>query len=256
MQTSDEDYSDRENIILDNKSTNGELPKLPAETPEWGIKLLEIMQGEFRAVANAMGQVEADNKNTKINVQRIEKKLTQVEKHNKNLECENAQLKGKLLDLEYRQQRNNLVFEGISDSQNETDFDCIRKLHHVLRGIPGIDVNKFRIDRCHCLDGPFRPSRTRRVICTFNWYYDIQCTLRHRKQLPKGIYVSEDVPEKWIDRRKILKPVFNAAKRDKVLKDKMHLTRDKLIIDSQVFTAGPKFNLDKVNDILNLQATC
>ena len=120
---------------------------------------------------------------------------------NRVLEEENVQLCEKLLDLEYKQRRNNLIFEGVYDNVNESDLDCITKLHQVLRVIPGIDVDKFRIDRCHHLDRPYKTTGSRRIICCFNWYYDVQCILRNRKQLPPGVYVSEDLPEEWIDRR-------------------------------------------------------
>ena len=140
--------------------------------------------------------------------------MIKIEERNRVLEDENIQLKEKLLDLEYRQRRNNLIFDGIADNSNETDLQCIRKLCFVLRGIPGLNVEEFQIDRCQWLDGHFRPGINRRVICAFNYYYDIQCILRNRKLLPKGIYVSEDLPEEWVDHRKILKPIFNATRRD------------------------------------------
>ena len=31
------------------------VPTLPAKTPDWGIKLLEIIQGEFRKVNESIG---------------------------------------------------------------------------------------------------------------------------------------------------------------------------------------------------------
>ena len=89
----------------------------------------------------------------------------------------------------------------------------MNKLQQVLRSIPGLDVKCFKIDRCHHLDGLFKPTTTCRLICAFNWYYDVQCILRNRKQFLKGIYISEGLPEEWIERRKILKPLFNAAKK-------------------------------------------
>ena len=116
-----------------------------------------------------------------------------------------------MFDLEYRQRRNNLLFEGIADSENESDMHCINKLRNILRCIPGLDRN-FVIDRCHRMDGPFNPSKTRRVICAFNWYVDVQVILKNRKILPNGIFVNEDLPEEWVDRRKVLHPIYNSAK--------------------------------------------
>ena len=186
----------------------------------------------------------------------MERCLSIVEDKNCSLENENVQLKEKLLDLEYRQCRCNLVFEGIADSPNETDLQCIQKLRFMLRNIPGLDVNYFRIDRCHRLDGSFKPGVNQRVICAFNWYYDVQCILKARKSLPKNVYVSEDLLEEWIDRRKVLKPIFNTAKRMESLKDKTYLNKDKLVINGKYYMAGPESNLTDVNDVVDTVSTC
>ena len=93
-------------------------------------------------------------------------------------------------------------------------------------------------------------------MCTFNRYVDVQLILINRKHLPKGIYISEDFSEEWIDQRKVLKPIYNAAKRHEKLKHKMHLSRDKLVIDGLTFIADPSCNLGEVNKILDVQSTC
>ena len=84
----------------------------------------------------------------------------------------------------------------------------------------------------------------------------MQCILKGRKYLPKGVFVSEDLPEEWKDRRKILKPIFNAAKRNESLKSGTHLTKDKLIINKKVITAGPNSNLSDVANIIDPTSTC
>ena len=90
----------------------------------------------------------------------------------------------------------------------------------------------------------------------FNWHVDVQFILRNCKLLPRGVYVNEDLPEEWLDRRKVLKPVYNAAKRRDDLKYKTHLAKDKLIIDGQTFSAGPDSNLQEVNKILDIKSSC
>ena len=168
---------------------------LPPETPSWGIKLLEVMQNEFRLCTKSMS--EETQTNTKAIVE-VQKKLAKVELKNESLEKENVLLREKILDIEFRQRRNNLIFEGIKDSDNESDRDCILKLRSLLCNIPGLDSG-FKLDRCYRLDGAFKPTKTRRILCTFNWHVDVQFILRNRRRLPKGIYVNEDLPEEWVD---------------------------------------------------------
>ena len=201
---------------MDSDDENEQLvPKslLPEGTPDWGIKLLEILRGDMKVMSKQLAAVEIQCTSNSMQMDNMAKKLVVVEEENKHLTEENHLLKEKVLDLEYRQCRNNLLFEGIPDSQSESDLDCIQKLRYSLRGIPGLNCDDFKIERCHRIDGKFAINKTRRVICCFNWHYEVQCILRNRKQLPKNIYVSKDLPEEWIDRRRVLKPIFNAARK-------------------------------------------
>ena len=174
------------------------------------------------------------------------------------MESENTNLKERLLELEYRQTRNNLLFEGLAESENESEYDCIMKIRRLLKCIPGLDSN-FRVDRCHRIDGPYKPcaAKPRRIICVFNWFVDVQFILQNRKQLPKGVYVNEDLPDEWLDRRKILRPIYNAAKRRDLLKGKTHMSKDKLIIGDETISAAPICNIDTISKLgLDATATC
>ena len=155
--------------------------KIPDETPEWGTKLFEFIEMKFEGVNQKINHIERSSKKNSSSVKKMTKKLESVELRNKALVAENLDLKEHLLEVEYRQRRSNLIFEGITDNLDETDLDCIRKLRHALSNIPGLDAENFRIDRCHRLDGKFKLTKSRRLICCFNWYYDVQCILKNKK---------------------------------------------------------------------------
>ena len=72
----------------------------------------------------------------------------------------------------------------------------------------------------------------------------------------EGIFVSEDFPEEWVDRRKVLKPIFNAAKRMENLKDKTHLLKDSLVINGRAFTVSPENNLSEISNVIDITTTC
>ena len=62
------------------------LPNLPSDTPDWGLRLLEIMQ----SVANTVTKVQSDSKGISKSVKDIECKLSKVEEKNRSLEKENV----------------------------------------------------------------------------------------------------------------------------------------------------------------------
>ena len=104
------------------------LGSLPPETPQWGMRLLEIIPTEFSSVNTSISMVEEENKGHSTQIAAIETRLNAVKECNKVLENENNELKEKLLELEYHQRRSNLIFEGILDGSNESDLQCIEKL--------------------------------------------------------------------------------------------------------------------------------
>ena len=52
---------------------------------------------------------------------------------NSRLRKENTELKEKLLDLEVRQNVNNVIIEGIDDSPRETGFDAYNKVCTIMK---------------------------------------------------------------------------------------------------------------------------
>ena len=74
--------------------------------------------------------------------------------------------------------------------------------------------------------------------------------------MPKGVYVNEDLPDEWLDRRKLLKPIYNAAKHQDNLKDKTFFVRDKLIINGKSYSVGLEHNLVELEGVIDVAQTC
>ena len=123
----------------------------------------------------------------------------------------------------------------------------------MLRAVLGLSWEDFKIECCHRIDGKFNVNNTCHVICCSNWYHDVQCILKNRKSLPKDIYVTEDLPEEWVDRRRVLKLIFNAARHTENLKEKLFLTKDKLVIDGKTYTANTAI---EANSVIDVPGTC
>ena len=70
------------------------------------------------------------------------------------------------------------------------------------------------------------------------------------------MFVTEDIPEEWMNLRKILKPIFNATCKDANLRTRTKLVHDKLVIDGCTYTVAPINNINEVNDIVNTQLSC
>lgn len=79
--------------------------------------------------------------------------------------------------------------------------------------------------------------------------------LEQRSYLPSGVFVNEDYPEEWKERRRLLRPILNLAK-GSTFRDSTFLTRDKLIVDGKQFTVSPYNNLTELPADLTPAKSC
>ena len=236
--------------------------QIPDGTPEWGklmFGILQQVQGDLKSLCKSnkstkkkLKSVSEKNNATSQLATSLAKKVITLETTSNLLQEQHCELKEKILDLEFRQRRNNLVFDGLPEVRNETDYDCFQKVLYIIRNIPGINTSNVKIDRCHRLGS----GKNRAIIACFNWYGDVTAILRGRRNLPRGVFVSEDYPMEWIDRRRVLRPIYNQLIKNSGFTGKVYLNRDKLIVDGKVYSAGPISNLAELQPILSLASTC
>ncbi len=231
------------------------IPGKDASAGEWGMFLFnqfKVMNQNIEFLRQS-SSFSADQANDALDqIKTVSSTVALVVTENTKLKQENIDLNEKLLRLECYQRRNNLVFEGIRESRYETDYDVYRKLVTVLSEIPQLRncAQFIRISRCHCL-GPYIPNQHRPVIAHFHWFGDLRFILRNRSKLPSGVYVREDFPPEIEDRRRVLRPILNAANHNDNYRGKAKLSVDKLIINHKVYTVAPVNNLKDLPDDLN-----
>lgn len=108
----------------------------------------------------------------------------------------------KVVDLEARSKRNNLVFHGVEESADENcmdlALDLIDRGCHVTKGVT--------LERVHRIGGRKRGNKSRPLIVKFLDFQDKVLVQRGRKNLPKDISVSDDLPQPIRNARKCLVP--------------------------------------------------
>ena len=104
----------------------------------------------------------------------------------------------------------------------------------------------IQISRCHRV-GPYIPNHTRSIIAHFHWFGHRQMVLRHKTELPRGIYVNEDFPAEINECRRILHPILKHARKTPSLRGQVKMPVDKLIYKHKVYTVAPVNNLEELN---------
>ena len=162
---------------------------------------------------------------------------------------EQTELSDKVLKLECRSMRENLIFSGLEESQEE-DEDTLRStLTSLIENKLNVeDASDIDILECHRLPKPryFKGtdnSRPRNVVAKFANKHHVYRILKHASRILKHasnlkgedppIFINQQYPSEIANRRRTLLPVYRMAKAHKM---KAFLNQDKLTIRGSIYT--------------------
>ncbi len=191
------------------------------------VTKMESEVGKFPAQLKSL---EEDFKQSlDFNSNELDKKVQCLEKDNKSLHAkvnelqdlvhkqnrERIELKNKMVDLEDRSRRDNLVIEGIPDCENETKQVCENKTRKFLNEKLQVkNSGKMALGRVHRI-GPYKKNQTRSTIIKFDIYKQRDTVWEGRKNLPKGsrVRVRENFSKETESARAQLAPIMRIARK-------------------------------------------
>lgn len=229
-----------------------QLRDLMSQQRDLFMQLLQQQESNFKTVVELI----VNNANTRIDkliketqelrssLQFSQKDIDDLIKKNDKIESESliacAETKimqGKLAEmtekadyLEGQIRRNNLVVDGIPETQNESWKEVEDKVKYVIKEKLHLDSSQMVIERAHRTGNPsgYSEKRPRPIMVKFLRYKDKMAVLGKTKDL-KGtnIYVNEDYTEAVRQKRKELIPAMKAARERG---DIAYIRHDKLIV--------------------------
>ena len=217
------------------------------ETKEVDLHEIQQMFTAMMMKLEKLDNIEADMKEIKHSLEYAHAEIADLKKENETnkanqerdrarinkLEEDNATLCNKIVDLQARSMRDNLLFFNIPerDQGNTTEI-----IHELLKSKMEIDdaQNRIKIDRSHRIGKKREGNRKPRpIVVKFNYHQDREhVRLNAKKFKGTNIGVSEQFPEEIESVRKTLYPELKKAKAEG---KRARIVRDKLIIEGQVF---------------------
>ncbi|CAB3981030.1 Hypothetical predicted protein [Paramuricea clavata] len=185
--------------------------------------------------------IEADMKEMKHSLEFAHAEIADLKKENdtskanqakekiEKLEQDNTTLRNKIVDLQARSMRDNLLFFNIPERDKENTTEMIHELLETKMEIHDAR-NKVKIDRSHRIGRKReRNQKPRPIVVKFNYHQDREYVQLNTKKL-KGtkIGVSEQFPEEIESIRKTLYPELKKARAEG---KRARIVRDKLIIE-------------------------
>ena len=218
-----------------NKTTN------KVENLDTDIKSMQKKIREYdRSIQNysdLCDDITSSNSQTETQISQIIKKVNTLEGYQHQLEDKLSQTEEKLIDIQWRAMRENLIYTGIpeSDIRHGEQENCEALIKEFLISEMHIHTD-IQFDRVHQL-GKFKPNQNypRPIIAKFTNYKDKEYV---RRAAPKTLIgtqfrVNEHFPQEIENKRKQLYPEAKRARQNK--NNEVRLVHDKRIINGRQF---------------------
>ena len=225
-------------LVMDSSNMTDMSTTKPLTVESQLESVVALMQSQFRQTQSQLAEIKnvlneqsreiVDLKDTFKKVSDVEKKVDRQEVQLNDLKKENKELREHLLSQEYQSRRDNLQFVGYEENKNENPekrvLDTLLKI--------GIDIGERGIVRAHRV-GPYSARRTRPILVKFFHYKDRETVWTMKQEITQQSHINiyEDWPKELLARRRILFPIFHAARLEKNQtgnpKNKVTMARDK-----------------------------
>jgi len=199
---------------------------------ECKLKVTEL-EGNIQGVGNLFDNLKSESDKNRVDIKKFASKLhndiQDVKNEAAQCNCKEfvTDLNETVLDLKCRSMKNNLIFTGLHEVQNENTELLLRQF---LEAEIGIDY-KIEFGNVHRFG---RGSRGRRpIVARFLYFADLQYVLDIAYRLKgKPFGIQQQFPPEIEARRKKLYPIQKEAKRNG---RRVALVRDRLYIDNEPY---------------------
>ena len=132
----------------------------------------------------------------------IDEKIQPIIEENKNLKSEVEILNKKVKYLENMNRKNNIIVHGIKETENSHEelFIIIKNTLKII----SVQMENFDINKCHRLGKKHEGRKDRPILISFTSYQKKIETIRNKRKMPQGTYITEDFSKETLDMRKKL----------------------------------------------------
>ena len=170
------------------------------------------------------------------------------------MEGEHSLMKKKLANIETRALQHNIIVRGIMEDEWEKETTTRHKVYLELTNLVSTDedtkesklemAKNLEIRSCKRL-GKYVKDRARPISVEFIRKDDVNFILSNKMSLRKGVFADKEFPQDIEKKRKILRPIFTAAKSTKKYKKRCRLKNDLLIIKRKCYGVEDMHTLPK-----------
>ena len=178
---------------LDSESDEEEeikIIEMPEDQPAWleyvinrfdrlDMKMDKRLKKVEKKVSKIEGRVTINETNIKTNtddVETLKKQVSTMRKEMINLKAGAGGLTRRVVSNEQQQYRQDLIIDGIPESDKETAAECLQQVQEEIANHIGHQMNQNSLQKCHrmgarpkAIPGKPPPKRPRGILAKFTW---------------------------------------------------------------------------------------
>ena len=226
-----------ENIqeIMQNSVTKTDIKTIDTKISSIDNRIQAAISNASEALQTAK-EAKSTAEETDANLKKVNDELTQV-KNDRDLALNKlSNMNEKMNKLDAYIRRENLIFEGIQPRPNE---DCGAILKEIFRDKLQIDnADAIHLQRVHRMPSS---KKIKPIICRFLSFPDRQKVWGARRNLKgSNIFINEDLPIEYLQRRSKLYPALKKARELKKLA---------FFKDDMLYIEGTAYSVENANDL-------
>ena len=155
----------------------------------------------------------------------------------------NSSAKNRLTDIEDKLLENNMIIAGVNEDVWETNANLLKKVINLISYTvdtqdPSIQLERARVAKIVNVKriGTYSSKRGWPISVQFEQNSEAKYFWENKGYLPENIHVRKQYSDTTEDQRRILRPVFNAAKKHPDYKGRCKMDNGVLILKGKSFT--------------------
>lgn len=227
--------------------TNTDVNQMHTDMRTMKMKISEY-DNTIQEYSNICDGITDCNTNTEATINGMQKQIRELEQNQQDIQTKQND---KITEIQWRSMRENLIFSGIPEITNylENGEDCEFTIHEFFKNELHIEED-IKFDRAHRL-GRFSRNQLfpRPIVVKFTYYKDKERIrqLASKELKDSNFWIKEQYPKEMEDKRKILYPVANDARKNP--ENKVRLVRDKLFINHEQYIPEVRTTLNSRENV-------
>ena len=175
-------------------------------------------------------------------VNTISKENVELKKQINDVKAENQNLKQRLNCIENKLLENNFILQGVQEDAWETYSGLCEKVYQVIAYTVNAQDLQVQMENARKAKlvkvkriGVYSRNRGRPISVQFEHYSAAQYFWENKSYIPDGIFVKHEYTEETERNRRILKPIYNAAKKNPTYRGKCKMDGDILTIRGKTY---------------------